>query len=77
MCYVWCVFVSVVNETGGESVTWERNCIKSNEQLLGCHEHKWRDSEIIVDECVCTEDLCNSKMSPIDVTTTTLPPEGN
>ena len=42
---------------------------------LGCTEHKFmhEDHEILVDECVCKEDLCNEKMDPIPSPSTLTP----
>ena len=34
-------------------------------------EHKWKELEIIVDECICDYNLCNSEMGPIPESTTT------
>ena len=53
---------------------WRRNCKhKSNEEHVGCSEHKWMGGIILVDECICEGDLCNGDMGPYTSTSTTAP----
>ena len=54
---------------------WWRGCKSDRDEPLGCTEHKFfhGDQEILVDECVCKEDLCNKDMGPLPTETTTTP----
>ena len=56
------LIVIIGNDTG-ESVWW-RGCTPLNDQKLGCTERKWNGTgkEILVDECICNDDLCNEDM---------------
>ena len=52
---------------------WWRGCKSDRDEPVGCTQHKFfhHDEEIVVDECVCKEDLCNEDMGPIITTTPT------
>jgi hypothetical protein len=69
------IFISIITNTSVDKETskaiWRRDC-KHREatEPLGCIEHKWRDGEIVVDECICNGDFCNTEMGPIPETTT-------
>ena len=68
-----CVSLSVIisNDTG-ESVWW-RGCTTLNDQKLGCTERKWNHTgkEILIDECICDDDLCNEDMKQFSTEKTT------
>ena len=73
-----CKAVKLINEhffavTEDKSTEiWRRNCKhKSNEEQVGCSEHKWMGGIILVDECICEGDLCNGDMGPYTSTSTT------
>ena len=73
-----CKAVKLINEhffavTEDKSTEiWRRNCKhKSNEEQVGCSEHKWMGGMILVDECICEGDLCNGDMGPYTSTSTT------
>ena len=54
------------------SEIWRRNCKhKSDEEQVGCSEHKWMGGIMLVDECICEGDLCNRDMGPYTSTSTT------
>lgn len=36
---------------------------------MGCTEHKYHGSDIVVDECMCDTSLCNREMGPIPTST--------
>ena len=61
----------VHNDSSEES--WWRGCKYDRDEPLGCTQHKFmhEDHEILVDECICKDDLCNEAMGPIPSPSTT------
>ena len=67
-----CTCFAVMEDKSTE--IWRRNCKhKSNEEHVGCSEHKWMGGIILVDECICEGDLCNGDMGPYTSTSKTAP----
>ena len=58
------------NETG--SGKWRRDCKMQYQEKIGCTEHPMIDHPgVVVDECICDYNFCNTEMGPIPETTTT------
>ena len=60
---------------------WWRGCKPNHDEPLGCSEHNFPHDgyDVLVDECVCDTDMCNTEMGPIPTvtsTTTTTTPQG-
>ena len=52
---------------------WWRGCKMDLNKTMGCSQHKFvhDNHEFLVDECVCSTELCNKEMGPLPETTST------
>ena len=64
-------FVLGTESNDTNTIRWRRDCGPKDGNSMGCTEHKYHGSDIIVDECMCDTSLCNREMGPIP--TSTLP----
>ena len=48
---------------------WVRDCIDSKPNPLGCEKHFDAESNLVIQRCICTDNLCNKEMGPMPDTT--------
>ena len=69
MLYYIIIITFLAVSNGNDTIWWRRDCAPKGEEPLGCTEHKFHDTERVVDECICDTNLCNREMGPISTTT--------
>ena len=67
--YVLSLFILGTESNDTNTMRWRRDCRPKDGDSMGCTEHKYHGSEIVVDECLCDTSLCNREMGPIPTST--------
>ena len=62
-------FILGTESNDTNTIRWRRDCRPKDGDSMGCTEHKYHGSEIVVDECMCDTSLCNREMGPIPTST--------
>ena len=62
-------FILGTESNDTNTIRWRRDCRPKDGDSMGCTEHKYHGSDIVVDECMCDTSLCNREMGPIPTST--------